>query len=137
MTDNFNVYADDLLELYTDLQNTIINPIMSPAVLLVDLRNTYDKIESTLHKIDDEFASPTTDVTGEEIVSSKMRICGYLNGIRTGILRYVICTQSYDGDDKDIRQAKSTLYDIITKYEDLMCTKMREYTLSIHLPKTH
>lgn len=121
MSDNVNVYMDNLLEIYTDLQDVIINPITPVATLRKDLQEYFDTMVENVLKIDEEFVKESDNA----II---IRLCCILGGIRMTVCnRFSTFINITDEDSEELVMDRQRLANLLIQYENHISEKITNY----------
>ena len=121
MSDNVNVYMDNLLEVYTDLQDVIINPITPVATLRKDLQEYFDTMIQNVMKIDEEFLKEPDNAV-------IIRLCCILGGIRMTVCnRFGTFINVTDEDSEDLVFDRQRLAILLLQYENRISEIISSY----------
>lgn len=112
MSDNVNVYMDNLLEVYTDLQDVIINPVTPVTTLRKDLQEYYDTMIDNVTKIDEEYLNDPDN-------TKLLKVCCILGGIRMTVCnRFCTFINVTDEDTDEIVHTRQQLAKLLLRYEN-------------------
>ena len=121
MSDNVNVYMDNLLEVYIDLQDIVVNPITPVATLRRDLQEYFDAIIQNVTKIDKEYIKEPDNA----II---LKMCYILGGIRmTVCTRFSTFINVTDDDSDELVHTKQQLLRLLLRYENRISEIISNY----------
>ena len=121
MSDNVNVYMDNLLEVYIDLQDIVVNPITPVATLRRDLQEYFDAIIQNVTKIDKEYIKEPDNA----II---LKMCYILGGIRmTVCTRFSTFINVTDDDRDELVHTKQQLLRLLLRYENRISEIISNY----------
>lgn len=111
MSDNVNIYMDNLLEVYTDLQDIVVNPITPIPTIRKDLQEYFDTMIHNVTEIDKEYIKEPDNA----II---LKMCCILGGIRmTACNRFGTFINVMDEDSDELVHTKQQLARLLLRYE--------------------
>lgn len=127
MSDRINVYMDNLLEIYKDLQDVIINPVTPTGILRKDLQDHYDNMKDNIVKIYSEYDDDLDN-------SIMLRICNILSGIRMTVFnRFGTFVRINDDDTDDTIKNKKMLLSTLSLYETEISHMICKYFETVNI----